>query len=118
MTEFITNGPYPKWPKTLVLMRHGQSERNVMKDLAKANGQKPRWTDGVRDQDTPLTELGVMQALSAGVELRKNFPGGPVTYVQEQTFVGLEDMPVYPEKIDIIYVSPYLRALQTTEQVS
>ena len=115
MTEFITNGPYPKWPKTLVLMRHGQSERNVMKDLAKANGQKPRWTDGVRDQDTPLTELGVMQALSAGVELRKSFPGGGIIFREGQTGFGLED--VHPKKIDIIYVSPYLRALQTAEQV-
>lgn len=98
-----------------MLLRHGQSERNVMKDAAKASGTKPVWSDGVRDQDTPLTQLGQMQALAVGVALRKKFPA------------VAEPCPGYADRcgdnahglapIDIMYVSPYLRTRQTADFV-
>jgi broad specificity phosphatase PhoE len=84
-----------KWPSTLYLIRHGQSERNVRKDKAKAEGRETVWSEGIRDQDTPLTTLGNLQALSVGVELRKHHHLG----------------------IDTIFTSPYLRARQTTTKL-
>src|SRR5271157_1553607 len=87
-----------KWPRTLYVVRHGQSERNVMKDAAKLKGAAPTWSDGVRDQDTPLTPYGVLQALSVGVAFR-------------------EKHPFKSDDFDILYVSPYLRARQTAEEI-
>jgi broad specificity phosphatase PhoE len=83
-----------KWPETLTIIRHGQSERNVAKDAATAAGGKLSYVDAVRDQDTPLTELGMAQALHVGVHLRKDI----------LTF-------------DTILVSPYLRTRQTSDQI-
>ena len=83
-----------KWPNNLIIVRHGQSKRNAMREKLKAHAD---FSEGVRDQDTPLTPAGEIQALSIGVELRKRFDIG------------------YP--IDIIYVSPYLRTRQTADRL-
>src|SRR5271163_113057 len=91
-----------KWPEKLYVVRHGQSERNVMKDAAKLKGTAPTWSDGVRDQDTPLTPYGVLQALSVGVALREKHP----------------EQGVPPEgPVEVLYVSPYLRARMTAEEI-
>jgi broad specificity phosphatase PhoE len=86
-----------KWPDNLIIVRHGQSKRNVANELAKKNGQHHDFSEGVRDQDTPLTPIGEMQSLSVGVELRRRF--GP------------------DDPTDIIFVSPYLRTRQTMEKI-
>lgn len=91
-----------KWPDNLIIIRHGQSKRNADRDLARAEGKYADFTEGVRDQDTPLTPSGEMQSFSVGVELRNRFPksdAGPC------------------DPIDIIYVSPYLRTRQTMDKI-
>jgi hypothetical protein len=40
-----------KWPTNLVLVRHGESERNVLKEAAKIAGQTESYAIGVRDID-------------------------------------------------------------------
>lgn len=82
-----------KWPSELVIVRHGQSERNIAKDKAQALGLKVSYANAVRDQDTPLTTLGMGQALHVGVELRADAP------------------------FDVAFVSPYLRTRQTLDQI-
>jgi broad specificity phosphatase PhoE len=77
-----------------MIIRHGQSERNVAKDAAQAVGGKLSYVDAVRDQDTPLTALGIGQALDVGVHLREAHL-----------------------KYDTILVSPYLRTRQTATQI-
>lgn len=83
-----------KWPDLLVIVRHGQSERNVAKERAKIAGSSTVWGSSLRDVDTPLTPLGVQQAIATGKFLR------------EKT------------DFDIIFSSPYLRALQTSQHIS
>ena len=56
-----------KWPSNLVIVRHGESERNVAKMKAMAEGKKVSYAAAVRDQDTPLTVNGFGQALHVGV---------------------------------------------------
>lgn len=68
--------------KTLYFMRHGESEFN------KAN----RWTGST---NSPLTQKGLKQSLSAGQELKKS-----------------------GAKFDVIISSPLTRAFQTAEQVA
>ena len=82
-----------KWPSHLVLVRHGQSERNVAKMEAIAIGKKISYAASMRDQDTPLTINGFGQALHVGVELRKM------------------------DLFDVVFTSPYLRTMQTTESI-
>lgn len=82
-----------KWPDELTIIRHGQSERNVAKDLAKAAGLKVCYADAIRDQDTPLTPLGIRQALGVGK--------------------GLQGFPY-----DVMLVSPYLRTVQTANYIT
>jgi broad specificity phosphatase PhoE len=79
-----------KWPSQLVIVRHGESERNVSKEVAKKRGAHS-YGSGLRDMDTPLTKAGRRQAISTGEYLAKKY-----------TF-------------DTIFSSPYLRTLQTAE---
>src|SRR5947209_4765720 len=73
--------------------RHAQSERNVAKEIAKAGGLPEVWTNNVRDLDTPLTPTGVQQAIATGAFLRDS------------------------GDFDVIFSSPYMRALQTTQHI-
>ena len=85
-----------KWPRTLWLVRHGQSAGNVARDAAEAGGHaviELAW----RDIDVPLSELGVRQSQALGSWFAK-LPS------QEQ-----------PE---VILCSPYERAQQTARLVA
>jgi len=87
--------PDQKWPDHLVIVRHGQSERNVAKERAAAEQHKlDVWADNLRDIDTPLTALGREQAAATGHFLRERF------------------------NFDVIFSSPYLRTIQTTELIT
>ena len=83
-----------KWPKRLVIVRHGQSEQNVALDLledkldAILQEQKE-----IRDADIRLTSVGVWQAEQTGLYLAATEP------------------------FDICFSSPYARALQTAEAI-
>src|SRR5215470_5671020 len=83
-----------KWPDLLVVVRHGQSERNVAKEQAKASGNAMVWGSSLRDVDTPLTALGIQQAISTGKFLR-----------DKATF-------------DVIFSSPYMRTMQTAQHIA
>lgn len=81
-----------KWPSQLVIVRHGESSRNVAKDDAKSKGVHS-FGAGLRDVDTPLTATGLLQARVTGEHLAKHY------------------------KFDAVFSSPYLRAVQTAEQI-
>ncbi len=93
-----------KWPKELLLVRHGESEANVRKFAAKAQGLEPSWTGVLRDQDSPLTELGNRQAYSLGCELGLRYPI-PSNFPRD-TY------------LQYIVTSPYTRAKQTAMQIT
>ena len=98
-----------KWPETLLLVRHGQSEANVRKDAAKAAGLEPSWTHDIRDMDTPLTNpVGQTQAFVLGMELARRYPPTE-TYRFHSVCKG--------SMIQYIIRSPYLRTKQTTEHI-
>jgi 2,3-bisphosphoglycerate-dependent phosphoglycerate mutase len=82
-----------KWPSSLVVLRHGESARNVAKDIAKAAG-KHSFDLGLRDLETPLTKHG--------------------------PWTGPRDGPLSSSRyeFDVIYSSPYNRALQTAEDIT
>ena len=82
-----------KWPSHLIVLRHGESARNVAKDIAKAAG-KHSFDLGLRDLETPLTKPGHEQARKTGRYLSSRY------------------------KFDVIYSSPYHRALQTAEDIT
>lgn len=54
-----------RWPRTLWIVRHGQSAGNVARDAAEAAGL-PVIDIAERDIDTPLSELGQRQATALG----------------------------------------------------
>jgi broad specificity phosphatase PhoE len=80
-----------KWPSHLVIVRHGESERNVAKDRAKRSGSAYSYGLGLRDMDTPLTNRGLGQARETGAALVKRY------------------------RFDTVFSSPYRRAFQTAE---
>ena len=80
-----------KWPSHLVIVRHGQSERNAAKDAAKAAGRPVINKTGLRDVDTLLTALGEQQAIATGKFLATRW------------------------QFDAVFSSPYQRALQTSD---
>ena len=105
-----------KWPDNLMIVRHGQSRRNVDREAAKAAGAHADFSKGLRDQDTPLTPLGEMQALSVGVELRKRFPAQAI-YAPYETPDPEEEPVCLGRPIDVLYISPYLRTRQTANKL-
>jgi broad specificity phosphatase PhoE len=74
------------------LVRHGQSEGNVIRAAAAQDAQVLDIAD--RDMDVPLSALGVRQAMSFGAWLRE---------CSEE------------ERPDVLRTSPYARAVQTSE---
>ncbi len=84
------NSPEQKWMDHLVIVRHGESDRNVGKDAATAAGEL-EYGGGIRDMDVPLTPLGEKQSEATGEYLGRTF------------------------RFDRIFVSPYLRTVKTAE---
>lgn len=106
-----------KWPTSLMLIRHGQSEYNILRAkkqrdplyqlfqkwykegrtdeemLALAREVKEKFSLGVGDEKTPLTAEGVQQAITTGKALHEE--GAPPP--------------------DVILYSPYLRTRQTLD---
>jgi broad specificity phosphatase PhoE len=101
-----------KWPQELLLVRHGQSEANVRKETARAQGKEPAWTDIQRDQDTPLTPLGNSQAIALGKHLRSLYPPAMEGWYPSS---GVEGW--YKAPLDYIIMSPYVRTRQTTARI-
>ena len=84
----------PKWPRGLVIVRHGQSALNVARDLLDANVEEAlRGLRSTRDVDIPLTPAGIWQAQQTG-----------------KHFAALE-------AFDICFTSPYRRAIQTAHEI-
>jgi broad specificity phosphatase PhoE len=77
------------------LVRHGQSQGNVARDVADAAGHHEIGID-IRDVDVPLSDLGFRQAEAAGR--------------------WFAELPV-EERPEIILSSPYIRARQTAEAI-
>jgi broad specificity phosphatase PhoE len=74
-------------------VRHGESERNIHKEIAEAQGELVYGGD-IRDVDVPLTERGRAQAVATGNALAKMF------------------------QFDRMFVSPYIRTHQTADIIS
>lgn len=79
-----------KWMDHLVIVRHGESQRNVHRAEAHRTGGLEYLTD-VRDVDVALTPRGARQAEGTGEYLGREF------------------------HFDRIFVSPYERAIQTAD---
>src|SRR6187455_3352107 len=92
----MSNVRSQKWPQRIWIVRHGQSAGNVARDAAEA--AKLAWIDlTTRDVDTPLSELGRLQAQALGA-----------------WFGALPER----EKPTTILSSPYIRSLQTAQIVA
>ncbi len=89
----ITLAAWRDGPDALWLIRHGQSEGNVVRDEAERR-EAQRYELGSRDADVPLSDLGRQQAQAFG------------RWLAEQ-----------PHEVqpDVVLVSPYLRAAQTAD---
>ncbi len=85
-----------KWPKTLWIVRHGESAGNVARDLAESTGD-PQIHLGMRDVDVPLSPLGERQADAVG------------------RWFGEMPEAIRPT---IVLASPYLRALETARRMT
>jgi 2,3-bisphosphoglycerate-dependent phosphoglycerate mutase len=79
-----------KWMDHLVIVRHGESQRNVRRAEAQRAGHLEYHGD-VRDMDTPLTPRGIRQAEETGKCLARQF------------------------HFDRVFVSPHERTLQTAQ---
>jgi|SRR5579862_835956 len=83
-----------KWVSNLVLVRHGESERNIAKAKAVA-AKSETYGDDKRDMDVELTKRGRRQATQTGERLPQH-----LGFAFDRTFV-----------------SPYRRTVQTAELV-
>ena len=83
------------WPARLWLVRHGQSQGNVAREIADEAGAHEIGID-VRVVDVPLSDLGHEQARAAG-----------------EWFAALPEN----ERPEVILTSPYIRTKQTAEAI-
>jgi 2,3-bisphosphoglycerate-dependent phosphoglycerate mutase len=81
------------WPRTLFIVRHGESAGNVARDEANAAREAVIRTSSSRDVDVPLSPLGEHQATALGHWF------GALPQDQRPT---------------VVMTSPYVRARQTT----
>ena len=81
------------WPAKLWLVRHGQSQGNVARDIADQAGKLEIGID-VRDVDVPLSDLGREQARAAG-----------------DWFAALPE----DERPEVMLASPYIRTRETAK---
>lgn len=79
-----------KWPRRLIIVRHGQSEHNVALDLKETREREVMRS--IRDMDIALTEEGRCQARETGAALAEY-------------------------RFDKAFVSPYRRTRQTAEEL-
>jgi broad specificity phosphatase PhoE len=85
---------YPKWPRRLVIVRHGHSEQNATTDLLNDDLEAAlQWMRTIRDADITLTSLGKFQAEETGKYLAQTQP------------------------FDICFSSPYRRTVETAEGI-
>ncbi len=77
-----------KWMDHLVIVRHGESQRNVGKQTATEKGEL-EYGGNIRDMDVTLTPRGLNQAEATGAFLAPKF------------------------RFDRIFVSPYVRTVET-----
>ena len=82
-----------KWPKRLVVVRHGQSQQNVALDLDDILDERVKQQKEIRDADVLLTENGIWQAEQTGLFLAETEP------------------------FDVCFCSPYKRTLQTAKAI-
>lgn len=82
-----------KWPTNLVIVRHGQSERNVLREAAKQSGQVEFFHGGLRDLDAPLTAYGHLQSRRTGEFLAQSYD------------------------FDAAFTSPHLRSRETLNSI-
>jgi len=86
-------GPDAPWPSALWVVRHGESAGNVALAAAEAEGLE-RLDLAHRDVDVPLSDLGRRQSEALGR--------------------WIADQPA-DQRPEVVWVSPYVRAQQTTE---
>lgn len=81
----------PIYPNELIIIRHGLSELNVRKAIALARKEEDRiMVEEIRDADVRLTDVGRRQAVQTGEAMAAKF-----------------------DRIDIAYVSPFVRTRDT-----
>jgi broad specificity phosphatase PhoE len=91
----MQNAQAPQYPTQLIIVRHGESEMNVRKAIAMAKGNVEHITlEPIRDADVILTEKGRDQADKTGIGLR-----------------------THTEHIDVAYVSPFIRTMDTFRHI-
>ncbi len=83
------------WPERLWIVRHGQSQGNLARDIAEETDAKVIDL-AMRDVDVPLSDLGHAQATAVG-----------------RWFASLPD----DQRPEVLLSSPYLRARQTAEAI-
>ena len=88
--EALVPEPTQRWPKHIVLVRHGESVRNIHKEIAQSRGELV-YGGAIRDVDVKLTDRGRLQAIATGKALAQSF------------------------NFHRIFVSPYIRTRQTAE---
>jgi 2,3-bisphosphoglycerate-dependent phosphoglycerate mutase len=84
------------WPASIWVVRHGESAGNVARDAAEAAGLAMIDIAG-RDMDVPLSSLGERQSRALGAWFR------------EQTS---------DQEPPVVFVSPYVRAMQTAALIA
>ena len=94
MTKKVKNKS--KWPKKIVIIRHGESELNVALDSLQEDLDKEvmEKLSNIRDADILLTKKGKWQSKQTGLFLKKN-----------------------KEKFDVCFCSPYKRTIQTANEI-
>lgn len=112
-----------KWPSELVVVRHGESVYNALK-AQKANTSLYREFRARCEEVTDWTAPLPLELAKLARKVQKEFTLGISDYKTPLNDEGVEQAKVTAEKLaritnvpDIVFVSPYMRTMQTWEHM-
>lgn len=107
-----------KWPKSVTLIRHGESAYNVLSHKKNGDELYQKFKEEYEKNYQSKTAIGLAQKMENKYSLRTSDYGTPLTVTgQNQAFITGKNLSEVIHKPDVIMVSPYLRTMETLNQI-
>ena len=107
-----------KWPKSVTLIRHGESAYNALSNKKKEDESYQKFKEEYEKNHQSEIAINLAQEMENKYSLRTSDYGTPLTINgQNQAFITGQNLPEIVPEPDVIMVSPYLRTVETLKQI-
>jgi broad specificity phosphatase PhoE len=107
-----------KWPKSVTLIRHGESAYNALSRKKNGDESYQKFKEEYEKDSKSKIAINLAQEMEKKYSLGTSDYGTPLTIIgQNQSFVTGQNLSEIIYKPDVIMVSPYLRTIETLNQI-